>query len=185
MKIIPAAFASLALLANAWAARDADFSEFKGTYRGSGTIVAYGYSYPLTAAVKFAVAKSGKTAKATLSGEISAMGTVPWATTIRLQRKRKASTNSLFGSRSGRGNIRWKGEIPNPERLETGEQDTPCGDPRVRDRPEIDDDRRAKRQEEKETQDDADSYVQRNSDLRLQSVTDREVIRWSFSPAAG
>jgi len=119
VKIIPAAFASLALLANAWAARDADFSEFKGTYRGSGTIVAYGYSYPLTAAVKFAVAKSGKTAKATLSGEISAMGIVPWATTIRLQRKRKASTNSLLGVGLDEGTFAGKGKyrIPNASKL--------------------------------------------------------------------
>lgn len=96
MKTMLAGFAAIALLTNAWAAKDVDFSELEGSYKGKGTISGFGQSAPLTAKVKFNVGKNGSSATVTISGIVNIEGGVPWGTRLNLKRNGKFTTSNLF-----------------------------------------------------------------------------------------
>lgn len=95
MKTIPALFAAMAMLTNAWAAKDIDLTKFDGAYKGSGMLTALGQTFPLTAKVKFDVAKDGSTAKVKMSGVVTATKTTPWGTTLTLKRNGRMRTSDL------------------------------------------------------------------------------------------
>lgn len=81
----------------AWA-KTTDLSAFNGNYKGKGTILASGSVYQLKGKAKFKVAKTGRSARLTLSGSINVENSqpVPWDTTIVLKKSGKLTTSNVL-----------------------------------------------------------------------------------------
>lgn len=102
MKALPVVLAAMMALTNVWAVKKVDLSAFDGNYTGNGSLTIQEFSNPLTAEVKFDVARNGRRSKVTISG-IIAEGATPWETTLRLKKKRKMKTNNVSGIDFGPG----------------------------------------------------------------------------------
>lgn len=103
MKFFTVVLAATTLFAaNVWAKKSADLSAFLGAYNGKGSIVASGTVAPMTAKVKFDVAKNGRSGKAVISGIITFEGNaIPWGTTLTFKRSGKLITSNILAVNQG------------------------------------------------------------------------------------